>query len=65
MAVHELTTVELDTVCGGSKYYSKSKLEIEVNVVKVDQNQSNYTKVVFSKNTDASNNQLVTIGSVG
>lgn len=64
MAVYELTAVELETVCGGGKY-GRSKLEIEVNVVKVNQEQSNYTKVVFSKQTDASNNQLVTIGSVG
>lgn len=63
MAIHELTTVELETVCGGGRY--KPSLEIEVNVVKIKQDQSNYTKVVFSKGVDASNNQLVTIGSVG
>ena len=62
MAVHELTTVELDAVCGGGRY---SKLEVEVNLVKIGQSQSNYTKVVYSKGVDASNTQAVQIGSIG
>ena len=60
MALYELTEVELDSVCGGGK-----KGGYELTVVKIRQNQDNYTKVVFSKGVDASNNQVVQIGEIG
>ena len=60
MALYELTEVELDSVCGGGK-----KGGYELTVVKIKQNQNNYTSVSYSKDVDASNNQAVVIGSIG
>ena len=59
MALYELTEVELDTVCGGKKYGG------DVTVIKIKQNQHNKTTVILSAGVDASNNQIVDIGSIG
>ena len=62
MALHELTVTELDAVCGGRK---SVRVDVDVNVVKIRQNQDNKTYVSWSKDVDASNNQGVSIGSIG
>lgn len=64
MALHELTAVELDAVCGGGRN-GKPRLDIDITVIKIKQVQRNKTNVIGSRDVDASNNQVVTIGGIG
>lgn len=61
MALQELTSVELDAVCGGKK----GGVDADVTVIKIKQHQNNKIIIYASSGVDASNNQVVSIGSVG
>ena len=61
MALQDLTSVELDDVCGGKK----GGVNADITIIKIKQHQNNKTIIYASSDVDASNNQIVTIGSVG
>lgn len=73
MALYELTTMELDAVCGGKWGLGKvakgkaggGDIDIDITIINIKQKQNNKTTVVGSRDVDASNNQGVNIGNIG